>query len=350
MKLLVTGGAGFIGSHTCLALIKAGHQVVVIDNFSNSCRTALTRVREIAGLGQDTSQLVLVEGDIRSQDDLERAFQVGRPSVGIDAVIHFAGVKAVGESVKKPLDYWDINVCGTNALMRCMDMNNCRTLVFSSSCTIYGYPSTLPISEGEKIQPINPYGFTKAAAEQMLHDVYLSSEGWRIACLRYFNPVGAHSSGKIGEDPLGEPNNLFPYITQVAVGERRSLKVYGRDWDTPDGSGVRDYIHVEDLADGHLKAISFLEKHDGGFWTFNLGTGRGTSVLEVIDTFERTNKVKVPYEIVARRAGDAQAAFADPRKAEEMLGWKAHKSLKEMCADAWRWQVNNPKGYIQASS
>ena len=338
--LLITGGAGFIGSHTCLVLLEAGHQLVVLDNFANSAAESLRRVGELVG-DEATGRLQVIEGDIRSAADLARAFACGP----IEAVIHFAGLKAVAESVAKPLNYWDVNVAGSRSLLAAMAAHQCRSLVFSSSATLYGTPALVPIAETAPVQPINPYGHSKAAVEQMLHDVAASEPGWRIACLRYFNPVGAHPSGRIGEDPQGLPNNLFPFITQVAVGRREQLQVFGGDWPTADGSGVRDYIHVMDLAEGHLAALEVLLAGDDQVLTLNLGSGRGHSVLEVIHSFEAVSGQRIPYAVVDRRPGDAATTLADPSQAAAVLGWRTQRSLADICRDGWAWQQANPQGY-----
>jgi UDP-glucose 4-epimerase len=339
-QLLITGGAGFIGSHTCLVLLEAGHHLVVLDNFANSSPESLRRLGELVG-PEATTRLRVVEGDIRSVEDLNRAFAAGP----IEAVVHFAGLKAVGESVAEPLRYWDVNVAGSRCLLTAMAAHHCRTLVFSSSATLYGYPEQVPIQETAPIQPINPYGHTKAAVERMLQDVAASEAGWRIASLRYFNPVGAHPSGRIGEDPSGIPNNLFPFITQVAVGRRERLQVFGGDWPTPDGSGVRDYIHVMDLAEGHLAALQVLLNGGDQLLTLNLGSGRGHSVLEVIAAFQEASGRAIPHDVVERRAGDAAETVADPSLAAERLGWRTTRGLAEMCRDGWAWQQANPNGY-----
>ena len=345
-NLLITGGAGFIGSHTALVLLEAGHQLVVLDSYANSSPEALRRVAELAG-PEAAARLQVIEGDIRSERDLERAFaacsaQGGKPA---DAVIHFAGLKAVGESVAEPLRYWDVNLSGSRQLVGAMQAHGCRTLVFSSSATLYGYPETVPIPETATIAPINPYGHSKAAVEQLLADVAASESGWRIARLRYFNPVGAHPSGRIGEDPSGIPSNLFPFVSQVAVGRRKRLEVFGGDWPTPDGSGIRDYIHVMDLADGHRAALDTLLAEEPKLLTLNLGSGRGHSVLEVVAAFESASGRPVPYELVARRPGDAASTVADPALAAELLGWYSRRGLAEMCCDSWAWQRANPNGY-----
>jgi UDP-glucose 4-epimerase len=344
-QLLITGGAGFIGSHTCLVLLEAGHQLVVLDNFSNSSPEALHRVAELAGLAEGSAQLRIVEGDIRNHSDLERAFDAAPAQQPIEAVIHFAGLKAVGESVQDPLRYWDVNLSGSRLLLDRMQSRGCRTLVFSSSATLYGYPEQVPIPETAPVRPINPYGHSKAAVEQLLADLAASEAGWRIASLRYFNPVGAHPSGRIGEDPNGIPNNLFPFISQVAVGRRDELQVFGSDWPTADGTGVRDYIHVMDLAEGHGAALETLFREPPQLLTLNLGSGTGHSVLEVIEAFTAANGRTVPYALVARRPGDAAITVADPDKAKQRLNWQTQRSLEDMCRDGWAWQSTNPQGY-----
>ena len=319
-QLLITGGAGFIGSHTCLVLLEAGHRLVVLDNFSNSSPESLRRVLELAGLPPSEPRLQTISGDIRSNDDLERAFQAAAQP--IEAVVHFAGLKAVGESVQDPLRYWDVNVAGSRCLLAAMQRHGCRTLVFSSSATLYGLPEQVPIAETATVQPINPYGHTKAATEQLLADQAASEPGWRIARLRYFNPVGAHPSGRIGEDPLGQPNNLFPFISQVAVGRRPELQVFGNDWPTADGSGVRDYIHVMDLAEGHRAALDTLLAEPPQLLTLNLGSGQGHSVLEMVRAFEHASGRAVPYELVDRRAGDSAISIADPSTISRSMWWQ----------------------------
>jgi len=350
--ILVTGGAGFIGSHTCLVLLEAGYCLIVLDNFSNSSPESLRRVQELAG-AEAARRLVAVEGDIRSTNDLNRAFKASVETAGsevqatcpVDAVIHFAGLKAVGESIADPLAYWDVNVAGSVQLLAAMRAHGCRTIVFSSSATVYGIPEQVPIPETAPVRPINPYGQTKAAVEQLLADLAASEPGWRIARLRYFNPVGAHPSGRLGEDPQGIPNNLFPFVSQVAVGRRERLQVYGGDWPTPDGSGVRDYIHVMDLAEGHLAALKTLLSEGPQLLTANLGSGVGHSVLEVVAAFAQASGLPVPYQLVNRRAGDAACSLADPTFAASRLGWRTQRSLAEMCRDGWAWQQANPKGY-----
>jgi len=342
-QLLITGGAGFIGSHTCLVLLEAGHRLVVLDDFSNSSPEALRRVLELAGLPPGDPRLQTITGDIRSAADLERAFQAAPQP--IEAVVHFAGLKAVGESVQDPLRYWDVNVAGSRCLLKAMQRHGCRTLVFSSSATLYGLPDQVPIAETAPVQPINPYGHTKAAVEQLLADLAASEPGWRIARLRYFNPVGAHPSGRIGEDPLGPPNNLFPFISQVAVGRRPELQVFGNDWPTADGSGVRDYIHVMDLAEGHRAALDTLLAEPPQLLTLNLGSGEGHSVLELVQAFEAASGRPVPYRVVARRPGDAACTGADPQLALQRLGWRTRRTLADICRDGWAWQQANPEGY-----
>ncbi|WP_094559225.1 UDP-glucose 4-epimerase GalE [Synechococcus sp. 8F6] len=343
-QLLITGGAGFIGSHTALVLLEAGHSLVVLDKFTNSSPEALRRVQQLAG-PEAAGRLTVVEGDIRSTGDLERAFAAAPGDQPIAAVIHFAGLKAVGESVREPLRYWDVNLAGSRQLLATMQARGCRTLVFSSSATLYGYPEAVPIPETAPIQPINPYGHSKAAVEQLLADLAASEPGWRIARLRYFNPVGAHPSGRIGEDPSGIPNNLFPFVSQVAVGRRERLQVFGGDWPTPDGSGIRDYIHVMDLADGHRAALDVLLAEPPQLLTLNLGSGVGHSVLEVVHAFEAASGRPVPYSVVPRRDGDAASTVADPALAAERLGWRTRRSLSDMCRDGWCWQQANPQGY-----
>ncbi|MBF1802625.1 UDP-glucose 4-epimerase GalE [Alloalcanivorax profundimaris] len=333
--VLVTGGAGYIGSHTVLRLLEDGHPVVVLDNLSNGSREALRRVEALTG-----RQVVFEEGDIRDGALLDRLF--GEHEVG--AVIHFAGLKAVGESVAQPLRYYDCNVVGSLRLLEAMERAGVRTLVFSSSATVYGDPATVPIREDFPLSTTNPYGATKLHIEDMLRDLHVADPSWRIALLRYFNPVGAHESGRIGEDPSDIPNNLMPYVAQVAVGKREQLSVFGGDYDTPDGTGVRDYIHVMDLAQGHLAAMDALLEQ-GGLITTNLGTGRGYSVLEMVQAFARASGREVPYRIVERRPGDVAVCYADPAHAEKVLGWRARRGIDEMCADHWRWQERNPNGY-----
>lgn len=334
-SILVTGGTGFIGTHACVALIHAGYNVIILDNLSNSSSKVLKRLNMIVGLTPR-----FVQADIRDRSALDRVFSENH----ISAVMHFAGLKAVGESVENPLSYYDNNVLGTIQLLAAMEDAKVRTFVFSSSATVYGDPKTVPIREDFPLSAANPYGRTKLITEELLADLYKSNPEWSIARLRYFNPIGAHSSGLIGEDPKGIPNNLLPYISQVAVGRRDSLHVYGDDYQTHDGTGVRDYIHVMDLAEGHVSALRFCQA-TGGMLTVNLGTGVGSSVLQVIHAFENASSCTIPYKIVARRGGDIAEYWADPSLAYSKLGWKATRGLTEMCEDGWRWQKNNPEGY-----
>ncbi len=335
MRVLLTGGAGYIGSHTAVECLAAGHEVVVFDNLSNSSVTSLDRVAQIAGKAP-----TFVEGDIRDRAALRKLFA----DHAIDAVVHFAGLKAVGESVEKPLLYYDNNIAGSIALFEVMAEAGVKSVVFSSSATVYGDPATVPITEDFPLSATNPYGWSKLFIETMLRDIARADGGWKIALLRYFNPVGAHASGLIGEDPRGIPNNLMPYVAQVAVGRRPYLNVFGGDYPTPDGTGVRDYIHVVDLARGHVAALNKLPGLAGAH-TWNLGTGRGVSVLEMVRAFEAASGKPVPYEIVARRAGDVAQCWADPSRAAQELGWRAEYDVARMCADAWRWQSGNPEGY-----
>jgi UDP-glucose 4-epimerase len=344
-QLLIAGGAGFIGSHTCLVLLEAGHDLVVLDSYRNSSTEALRRVAALAGQASSNARLTVIEGDIRSSSDLKKAFSSGVNGQPIEAVVHFAGLKAVGESVREPLLYWDVNMNGSRCLLQCMQSRGCRTMVFSSSATLYGLPEEIPIPETAPIRPINPYGHTKAAVEQMLADLAASEPDWRIANLRYFNPVGAHPSGCIGEDPQGVPNNLFPFITQVAVGRRQYLQIYGGDWPTKDGSGVRDYIHVMDLAEGHQAALAYLLNQQQALITLNLGSGQGHSVIEVLEAFEKESGLSIPYQIVDRRPGDAAVTVAKSELAAQILGWRSKRGLKEICRDGWNWQRANPDGY-----
>ncbi|WP_397537091.1 UDP-glucose 4-epimerase GalE [Rummeliibacillus pycnus] len=334
-SILVTGAAGYIGSHTCVELLEAGYEIVALDNLSNSSETALKRVEEITG-----KTFSFVKGDIRDQAILEQLFT----NYQIDGVMHFAGLKAVGESVENPLYYYENNVQGSIELLKAMQRHNIKKIVFSSSATVYGIPKVVPIDETFPLNAINPYGQTKLMVEQVLQDIGHADQEWRIALLRYFNPIGAHESGKIGENPSGIPNNLMPYISQVAVGKRDKLSVFGDDYNTPDGTGVRDYIHVVDLAKGHLKALEYLSDHTG-VDAFNLGTGNGYSVLELVHAFEKVSGKKVPYQITNRRAGDSAICYADTTKAEQMLDWKAQYGIERMCEDTWRWQSSNPNGF-----
>lgn len=334
--ILVTGGAGYIGSHTVLQLLEANNQVIVLDNLCNSSQESLNRVEQLTG-----KKTIFVKGDIRDHTILELLFSKHK----IDSVIHFAGLKAVGESVEKPLNYYNNNVYGTLTLCEAMKKFGVKNLVFSSSATVYGDPVELPLHEDMPTgQPTNPYGMSKLMVELVLRDLYKSDDTWNIALLRYFNPAGAHPSGRIGEDPNGIPNNLMPYITQVATGKREKLSVYGNDYDTPDGTGVRDYIHVEDLAAGHLKALKKLQSNVG-LVTYNLGTGQGYSVLDMVKEFEKQSGKNIPYQFVERRSGDVASCYADPKVAREELGWTATRGLEEMCRDSWNWQSSNPEGY-----
>ncbi|ALB02794.1 UDP-glucose 4-epimerase GalE [Kocuria palustris] len=336
MRILVTGGTGYIGSHTVLALLQAEHDVIVLDNLANSSKTSLERVHQLAG----REVLGFEEVDLLDQPGLNRVFEQWKP----EAVIHFAGLKAVGESNEKPLWYYSNNVGGTLNLLHAMEDSDCRTIVFSSSATVYGDVETMPLTEKVDKDATNPYGRTKEQIEDILADIATSDDRWNVALLRYFNPVGAHESGIIGEDPTGIPNNLMPFVAQVAVGRREKLKVFGGDYPTPDGTGVRDYIHVVDLADGHVRALEWLADH-GGAKIWNLGTGRGYSVLEVREAFEKASGVEIPYEIVDRRPGDVAINYADPASALADLGWSADRDMDTMCRDHWNWQKANPMGY-----
>ena len=335
MKILVTGGAGNIGSHTLVELLEDGHSPIVVDNLSNSKVEALNRVREITG-----RDFPFYEVDILDKDSLNKVFAANP----VDTVIHFAGLKAVGESVEKPLDYYQNNVSGTLSLCEAMIKNNVKKIVFSSSATVYGDPHKVPITEDFPLSATNPYGRTKLIIENLLRDLYQSDGTWGIILLRYFNPVGAHSSGRIGEDPNGIPNNLLPYISQVAVEKLERLSIFGGDYSTRDGTGIRDYIHVVDLAKGHLKALDKIREITG-VTPYNLGTGQGYSVLEMIAAFEQASGKKIPYKITNRRPGDIAECFADPSLARKELNWTAEKGINEMCADTWKWQSNNPNGY-----
>ncbi len=337
--VLVTGGAGYIGSHTCVELSEAGYDFVVYDNLSNSSQEALKRVEKIIG-----KAISFVKGDIRDRQKLQETFD----TYNIDSVIHFAGLKAVGESVEKPLKYYDNNICGTVALCEVMEANNCKNIVFSSSATVYGDPHTTPIKEDFPLSATNPYGRSKLFIEEILRDLNVADSSWRVILLRYFNPVGAHKSGTIGEDPNGIPNNLMPFISQVAVGKREELSVFGDDYDTHDGTGVRDYIHVVDLAKGHVKALDKMKKMQGVL-TVNLGTGKGYSVLDMVRAFEKASGKKVPYKIAPRRPGDIAKCYADPSYAKEVLDWEVKRGIQEMCEDTWRWQQKNPEGYKSVS-
>ncbi len=334
-KILVTGGAGYIGSHTCILLIEAGYEVIVFDNFSNSSIESIKRVEKIVG-----SSIVVIEGDIRNRDDLRGVFENHK----IDAVIHFAGLKAVGESVEQPLRYYDNNISGTVALCEVMSEYSCKSIVFSSSATVYGDPHTTPIKEDFSVSATNPYGRSKLFIEEILRDLYVSDNSWKVVLLRYFNPVGAYKSGDIGEDPKDIPNNLMPFIAQTAVGKREFLNVFGDDYNTHDGTGVRDYIHVMDLADGHVKAINKIKSFND-VMTINLGAGKGYSVLDVLKAYEMASGKEIPYKIAPRRDGDIASCYADPSYAREILGWEAKRDINQMCIDSWRWQSKNPDGY-----
>ncbi|MBQ7470017.1 MAG: UDP-glucose 4-epimerase GalE [Pseudobutyrivibrio sp.] len=336
MAILVTGGAGFIGSHTCVELQQAGYDVVVYDNLCNSSEESLKRVEALTG-----KAVKFYKGDILDRDRLNEVFE----KEDIDSCIHFAGLKAVGESVQKPWEYYENNIAGTLTLVDVMRQHNCKNIIFSSSATVYGDPAEIPITENcPKGQCTNPYGWTKSMLEQILTDIQKADTEWNVVLLRYFNPIGAHPSGTMGENPNGIPNNLMPYITQVAVGKLPELGVFGNDYDTPDGTGVRDYIHVVDLAKGHVKALKKIEDKSG-LSIYNLGTGVGYSVLDIVKNFEKANDIKIPYSIKPRRAGDIATCYSDATKAKEELGWTAEYGIKEMCADSWRWQKNNPNGY-----
>lgn len=336
MKILVTGGAGYIGSHTCVEMLNAGHDIVIVDNFYNSCPEALNRIKELSG-----KDFKFYECDIRDREGLDKIFAEEK----IDAVIHFAGLKAVGESCAKPLEYYENNVGGTVTLCEAMRDAGCKKIVFSSSATVYGENNPSPLKETMQIGgTTNPYGTTKYMIELILRDLWASDHEWSIALLRYFNPIGAHKSGRIGENPNGIPNNLMPYITQVAVGKLACLSVFGDDYDTHDGTGVRDYIHVVDLALGHVKAVEKVLLGTG-VDAYNLGTGKGYSVLDIVHAFEKACGKPLNYKIVDRRPGDLATCYSDPTKALEILGWKAERGLDEMCEDSWRWQKNNPEGY-----
>ncbi len=335
-KILVTGGAGFIGSHTVVELQEAGYDVVVLDNLCNSSEKCLERVAKITG-----KEVPFYKADIRDREALENIFS----KEDISAVIHFAGLKAVGESVEKPWEYYDNNITGTLTLVDVMKKHGCKNIIFSSSATVYGDPAFIPITEEcPRGQCTNPYGWTKSMREQILSDIHKADKEWNVILLRYFNPIGAHKSGTMGENPSGIPNNLMPYITQVAVGKRDHLNVFGNDYDTHDGTGVRDYIHVVDLAVGHVKALKKIEEK-AGLKIYNLGTGQGYSVLDIVKNFEEATGVKIPYEIQARRPGDIATCYADASLAKKELGWEAKYGIREMCEDSWRWQKNNPEGY-----
>lgn len=335
MAVLVTGGMGYIGSHTTVELLKNGYEVIIVDNLSNSKELVKNRIEDITGM-----EPKFYKYDVLNKKDMDKVFSEN----SIDSVIHFAGFKAVGESVAKPLEYYHNNLTSTFVLLELMRKYGVKNFVFSSSATVYGDAKIIPITEEAPLSATNPYGRTKLMLEEILRDLYSADNSWNIALLRYFNPVGAHESGTIGEDPSGIPNNLMPFITKIAIGELKELSVFGDDYNTPDGTGVRDYIHVEDLAKGHLKALEKL-KTNPGLVTYNLGTGKGCSVLDIVKAFSEASGREIPYKITARRPGDVAIYYSDPSKANEELGWKAEKGIKEMCEDSWRWQSQNPKGY-----
>jgi UDP-glucose 4-epimerase len=334
MSVLITGGTGYIGSHTVVEFLNNDYDVVIMDNLSNSKKEALNRIEKITG-----KKPKFYEVDLLDKEGMKKIFQENK----IDSVIHFAGLKAVGESVEKPLLYYKNNITGTINLLEVMKEQGVKKIVFSSSATVYGYSTDVPFNEDTPLSATNPYGRTKLIIEEILRDIYVSDNNWGIALLRYFNPIGAHESGLIGEDPNGKPNNLMPYITQVAIGKRDKLSVFGDDYDTPDGTGVRDYIHVVDLAKGHLKALEKIMK-ENIVQAYNLGTGKGYSVLDLVKTFQKVNEVEIPYEITDRRPGDIAICYADPEKAKKELNWQAEKGIEEMCRDSWNWQKNNPNG------
>jgi UDP-glucose 4-epimerase len=337
MAILVTGGAGFIGPHTCVELLNAGYEVVVVDNYYNANPKSLERVKELTG-----KDFKSYECDIRDSEGMDKIFKENK----IDAVIHFAGLKAVGESCQKPIEYYDNNIGGTLKLCDVMRNNGCKNIVFSSSATVYGMKNVSPLKETMKTGgTTNPYGTTKYMIEIILEDIYKSDNEWNVTLLRYFNPIGAHESGRIGENPSGIPNNLMPYITQVAIGKRPFLSVYGNDYDTPDGTCIRDYIHVVDLADGHVKAVNNILDGKKGVQIFNLGTGKGYSVLDIVKAFSKAYGKELPYKIAPRRPGDLAVCFSDPSKAKEVLGWEAKRGIDDMCRDSWNWQSKNPNGY-----
>ena len=349
MRVLVTGGAGFIGSHTCVTLLEKGYEIVVIDSFINSYKKSLDRVVEIIKSKNKSTNISIevLNADIRDENTLVRCFSDAQKSGNpIKAVLHFAGLKSVQESILNPISYWDANVNGSTKLLSVMDRFNCRTIVFSSSATIYGSGDEGVLFENTVIKPINPYGRTKVAVEQLLKDTYISnSKKWRVANLRYFNPIGAHSSGLIGESPLGVPDNVFPYLTQVAAGNLEKLFIFGNDWSTTDGTGVRDYIHVMDLAEGHISTLEYLMNSNPQIINLNLGTQIRTSVLDLIDVFERVNKIKIPYEFKKRRPGDCSSVIANISLAKSIINWTPKRDIESMCIDGWKWQSANPLGY-----
>ncbi len=347
MRVLLTGGAGFIGSHIALLLLQKGYDVVILDSFVNSSSKVTKAISNYLLTKSFNFNLNTITGDIRDKNLLEKIFNDSIiDNKPIQTVIHLAGLKSVSESLTNPLHYWDVNVCGAKNLIATMNEYKCYSIVFSSSATIYGLTDSVPIDENHQLSPINPYGRTKVAIENMFCDLYKSNmNSWKICSLRYFNPVGAHPSGMIGEDPIGIPSNLFPYISQVAVGRRDSLKVFGDDWDTDDGSGVRDYIHIMDLSEGHIKAIDFLNSKESCFEFINLGSGNGYSVFQIINQFELSTGMKIPFSIQKRRDGDVAKCFADIKKAKKLLGWVPKRSLEQICNDSWNWQRRNPHGY-----
>ena len=348
-SILVTGGAGFIGSHTCLTLLENGYFINVVDTFQNSSPKSLERVKQfLKSKNLDVSERIQIfQIDIRDENSLKNIFiEASNLGYPIQSVIHFAGLKAVAESVENPLLYWDNNVKGAITLLKVMEQNNCKTIVFSSSATIYGYAGDESIVEASKISPINPYGSTKAAIENLLNDVFNKNKtDWKIANLRYFNPIGAHPSGLIGESPLGEANNIFPIILDVAIRKNEFFKVFGKEWPTNDGTGVRDYIHVVDLAEGHLKTLEYLERNHAQILNLNLGTGIGTSVLDLIKSFEKVNNIKIPYKIVEPRKGDASFVVADNNLAKKILNWNPKRTIEDACLDGWKWRCSNPNGF-----
>ena len=341
--ILVTGGTGFIGSHTCLSLLKKGYEVVVVDSLINSSKISLERVKNL----NVNKNIYFYEGDIRDINFLDSIFKkYHKKNKPIKNVIHFAGLKSVEESLSTPIKYWENNVDGTIKLLKIMKKNNCKTIVFSSSATIYGFSDKFLIDENSYINPINPYGTTKMVIEKFLNDIYKSTyEDWRIICLRYFNPIGAHASGQIGEDPLGVANNIFPALTRVASGQIEELKIFGNDWPTKDGTCIRDYIHVMDLAEGHISALEYLRRKGKNFSAINLGTGNGTSLLELLNVFQEANKIEIKHSTAPRREGDVSRLVADNSLALKKLNWKPIRTLEQMCKDGWEWQKNNPKGY-----
>ena len=348
MRILLTGGSGFIGSHIALFLLERGNDVVILDSYVNSSSNVISRIKAILNNKNLKYKLKTINGDIRDKKLLDSIFNDSiKQHKPIDAVIHLAGLKSVSESFVNPLHYWDVNVCGTLNLLLTMNEYKCYSLVFSSSATIYGLSDSVPMDENHNISPINPYGKTKVAIESMFHDLYNSNMSlWKICSLRYFNPVGAHPSGLIGEDPIGVPNNLFPFITQVAIGKQKILNVFGDDWDTIDGSGVRDYIHIMDLVEGHLASIDYLSSNEPCLEFINLGSGEGFSVFQIISQFELSTGCQIPFSIQSRRDGDVAICYADISKAKKLLGWTPKRSLEQICLDGWNWQLNNPNGYL----